>query len=523
MAHLLLGALLSSSISAQSEEDLGRLIFESSYFPLQAAAGAGGAAAGGAAAGGSDAMPAGNGATPGSDAAVPDAADSSTNPEADIAAYKARILDTQAAENPYSNSLREQYDALGTVLQQTGAHTDAIDAFASAMHIDRVNGGLFTLDQIPLVEKLIASQTTLGNFEEVNDLHGYLFYIQQKSFAEDDPRLQVAKEEWADWNVEAYMKEGMKLPGSSMSINGSQSNSTDYVAIQNRDGSFNYVPRNQLLNVLNPNGAATTDLVLRSSTYAVSAEQVIDERLRTARTIYEEILGAEDPATDADMNTDEFRVAHKLANTAYAVKMQMEAMDTVVEEGSLHYNRILRPRVAPQVVTRGYIRSREALEEIAQGLEQNPDASVLQKAQAWIYLGDWHVGFDAAQRGQDAYRKAWELMSSAGMEEPAITAVFLPQPLIPAPAFAIHKYSRALYGIDPDAQLVYRGYMDLTLSVNRYGDVRGIKIDTANPEVSQVLRSALVDFLREQKMRPALANGETVAREELKLRYYYSF
>lgn len=537
MAHMLLGALLSSSVLAQSEIDFGRLIFESGYLPLTTAAGA----LPSSAAAGAGVTPVGEAAVTSAGAAVTagdtaettvagvlsspaDSADSGTNPDADIAAYRARILDTQADESPYSSALREQYDALGTLLQRTGAHTDAIEAFASAMQIDRVNGGLFTLEQIPLVQKIIASHSNLGNFDEVNDLHEYLFYIQQRTFAEDDPRLLAAKEEWADWNVEAYLKEGIKQPGTSISINDSRPNRTEYVAIQNRDGTYNYVPRDRMLNVLNPNGAATnaTDYMLRSSMYAVSPELVIDERLRRARDLYEELLEAGDPEA-ASIDTDAFRVAHKLANIAYAAKKQIDGLEAITDEGSLHYNRLLQPQIAPQVVTRGYRESRETLEDIAEKLEQDPDATLMQKAMAYIHLADWHVGFDSGQQGQEAYRKAWELLRDAGMDETAITAVFMPRPLIPAPVFAIHEYSRALYGIDPDAPLEYRGFIDLTLNINRYGDVRGINIDATSPDTPEILRRTLLDFLRGQKMRPAVVNGATVAREDLSLRYYYTY
>jgi hypothetical protein len=95
--------------------------------------------------------------------------------------------------------------------------------------------------------------------------------------------------------------------------------------------------------------------------------------------------------------------------------------------------------------------------------------------------------------------------------------------LVPAPAFATHRYSREIYGIDPNASIDYKGHMDLTLDVNRYGDVSGIKIDAAVPEVSQVLRSELLDYLREQKMRPAVVDGDTAKRDNVRLRYYYSY
>jgi hypothetical protein len=285
-------------------------------------------------------------------------------------------------------------------------------------------------------------------------------------------------------------------------------------------------------------------------TYGVDAERVIDERLRTARDYYEAIVETTEPheeqpdeeqsdegqpdeqqpatdvpAADSPLSKDgERRIERKLANVAYAIKDQIAGIDTVEDPSSLYFNnRNSQSYRAPLVVTRGYQDNRDALEASAEELEQDASATALQKAQAWIDVGDWNVSFDFPQRGEDAYRKAWNLLSAAGMSEAAIERVFMPAPLVPAPGFVIHRYSREIYDIDPDASIDYKGHMDLTLDVNRYGDVSGIKIDAAVPEVSQVLRSELIDYLRGQKVRPAFVNGEPVKRENVRLRYYYSY
>ncbi|MEY4641148.1 MAG: hypothetical protein RLZZ227_1142 [Pseudomonadota bacterium] len=445
---------------------------------------------------------------------------SSTNPRADIAAYRSRIADTQATDDAYSNELREQYDSLGTLLQQSREHEDAIAAFESAMHIDRVNTGLYTLDQIPLVEKMIASHEALGNIREVNDLHEYLFYIQQRSYAADDPRLLAAKEDWADWNLESFLRESA-LGGSAlaMAIEASPqlARRMEYVAVQTQNGSYVYIPRSQLFLT------SATDLALGTSPYSMAPETVIDQRLLMARDYYEE-LAETDAGAEAEGTLDSnARIQRKLASVAYAVKQQMEEMDVVEDFGSLNYNRVMPVRSMPMVVSRGYISNRDLLEARATELEQDPTVTAQEKAQAWIDLGDWHVGFDYASRSEDAYRKAWTLLSTAGLSESEIAAIFMPALLVPAPGFVIHDYSRALHGIPPDAELPYKGHMDLSLTLSSQGDVRNIDIEAASPNTPQVLRSTLLDYLREQKMRPAIVNGEAVERDNMKLRYYYTY
>lgn len=513
--HLLAGMFLASTASAQGDDELGGLIFEVAPIPPDATGPTGpvtGAGTGAANAGATNAGP----------ALIP-SADPATL-QADIAAYRARIADTQANDTPYSNELREQFDALGVLLQQSGEHEDAILAFESAMHIDRVNGGLYTLEQIPIVEKIIASHEALGHADDVNNFHEYLYYIQQKSYDDGDPRLLAAKVEWADWNLESYMKDTALGQDSPAAV----ANGEEYVAVQDsRTGSFTYVPRMRYLSAMSDAALFGVMDPTLLQTYGVDAERLIDDRLQRARGLYEDVVEADAAeAEDASTGTepvDVRSVQHKLASVAFAVKQQFEGIDMVDEPGSMYYRRTIQGYSPPAEVTRGYSRNRDTFETIAMELEQDPAATVLQKAQAWIDLGDWNIAFDSPQRAEDAYASAWALLNAAGMDAAAIAEVFMPELLVPAPGFAIHKYSREIYGIDPDASIDYKGHLDLTLDVNRFGDVSGMRIDSGYPDASQVLRSELLDYLREQKVRPAVVNGETVKREGVKLRYYYSY
>jgi hypothetical protein len=330
--------------------------------------------------------------------------------------------------------------------------------------------------------------------------------------------------------VEAYLKapppDGFLTFGTG--IPSSIDRTAGYVAVQQRDGSFVYVPRTFMGAAMTPFGNRALVDPMFMSTYGVDAEHVVDERLRTARDYYEEIIEAKtagaEVAGSAAPGLDAYRVEHKLANVAYAMKSQLGNMDTITEQGSLYSNRAIGTRqTMPLVVTRGYSENRETLEAIAQELDEDPAASALARAQAYIDLGDWNIAYDYSSRARDAYRQAWDLLIAAGTDAAAIADLFQPAPIVPAPRFAIHRYSREIYGFGPGDDLAFRGHMDLSLDISRNGDVSGIDIESATPGTLQVIRTELLDFLRGQKMRPAIADGETVRREDVKLRYYYSY
>lgn len=556
-AGLLVGLLLAQPAFAQSSADLGRLIFEPVLLNAEGTAPAVGTAptiqskAGNNARSAPDITTAdtsttpdpsteadgsqiitraGNGERSANSAETVEAERAAEDARARAAALAAEIANNEArinalitAENTYALSLREQYEALADLQQQSGDHEAAVATLEQAMHIERVNAGLFTLQQMPLVEKIIASHNALGNFAEVNDFHEYLYYIQVRSYAPNDARLLAAKEAWADWNVNSYLREGRS---SNFAINmnmgpaASFSRDNDYVAIQNpRTGGFNYVPRNQLPFVLNPYGMSANELYRSSSAYAVPPELLVDERLRRARDLYEEIIEAR---SNNDVNA-EFSAEQKLANIAFLVKRRMDALESANSVGSLGYNSIMQPRMSSPLVSRGYAENRETLEGIATQLEQDTARAPVEAARAWIDAGDWHMGFDRFSRGAQAYRKAWQLLQDANTAPATIEAVFAPRPLIAVPELAIHPYSRRLHGIPAEAELVYQGYIDTTLNVDRNGTVRGVKIVNVSEEVSQRMRSDLLDFLRETRVRPAVIAGETVEQSGLNVRFYYSY
>ncbi len=502
-----------------ADNDFSRLIFEAEIL---------GAAPGMAASG--------NGAIAGDAAAYTQAAETTIptpvsaplaaatgNPPStnDIPRYEAAIAELLANSSPYSDPLREQYLGLGELYQQQGDHEEAIATFEGAMHIDRVNDGLFTLRQLPLVENIIESYTALADLDEINDHQEYLYYIQQKSYAEDDPRLLAAKERWADWNVQSFLKEGVvrngfSNPGAGNSVSMGMRN--DFVAVQNpNNGNIAYVPRNQMNNLLN--SSSTMDLYTRSASFAVPPEVLVDERLRRARDLYEELLANEDSEYRAGRGVE---VEHKLANIAYAIKKQLDSLQNSVEENSLSFNRITAPEPVVPLITSGYTKSRDSLESIIARLEAAPDRNAVELARAWINLGDWHLSYERLQRGRDAYEQALAILTAAELPADQISTVFNPSPLIPVPGFALHPYSRSFYGISADAPLDFDGYIDLTLTLNSNGVVKGPRISSTSVEINQRLRSVLLDYLREHRMRPLAQDGKLVKESELTLRIHYS-
>ncbi|WGL18128.1 hypothetical protein PVT68_07480 [Microbulbifer bruguierae] len=121
--------------------------------------------------------------------------------------YRQRIEDLEAEHGAYGAGIDEQLMGLGSALQRAGAHEEAISQFRRAMLINRVNEGLYSLNQVPMVERMIESQLVLNQWEDVNDNQEYLFWLHAKNFGEKDPRMLPIINQLSSWHLQAYVDE----------------------------------------------------------------------------------------------------------------------------------------------------------------------------------------------------------------------------------------------------------------------------------------------------------------------------
>ncbi|WP_226704856.1 hypothetical protein [Microbulbifer elongatus] len=121
--------------------------------------------------------------------------------------YRQRIEDMEAEYGAYGAGIDEQLMGLASALQRSGNHEEAISEFRRAMLINRVNEGLYSLNQVPMIERMIESQIALSQWEEANDNHEYLFWLHAKNYGERDPRMLPIINQLSNWHLQAYIDE----------------------------------------------------------------------------------------------------------------------------------------------------------------------------------------------------------------------------------------------------------------------------------------------------------------------------
>ena len=104
----------------------------------------------------------------------------------------------------YSPKLSEHLVTLAALYQSKGKHLDAIDIYKRAIHVQRINEGLYNLNQAPVIERLIESQIALGDWEEAAKKHEHLFWLHQQNYGDSDPQLLPVLSKMSKWHLNAY-------------------------------------------------------------------------------------------------------------------------------------------------------------------------------------------------------------------------------------------------------------------------------------------------------------------------------
>jgi hypothetical protein len=129
------------------------------------------------------------------------------NPQASQAAeeraFRQAIDRLESKQGAYGAELSEQLLSLGLTLQSEGRHEEAISQFKRGAHLARINNGLYSQAQIPLIQGQIGSHIALGNYLAADERQQYMYKVQLRSMATGEPRTMALMQQ-ANWQYQAY-------------------------------------------------------------------------------------------------------------------------------------------------------------------------------------------------------------------------------------------------------------------------------------------------------------------------------
>ena len=99
------------------------------------------------------------------------------NSDGDESAYIQQLQLQELSAGPYSDALAEPLASLGRHYRERGEYGEALGYYRRALHIVRVNDGLYSERQIPLVRDLLDTYRLAGDLQELDERYEYFFRL----------------------------------------------------------------------------------------------------------------------------------------------------------------------------------------------------------------------------------------------------------------------------------------------------------------------------------------------------------
>ncbi len=396
------------------------------------------------------------------DSPIPVLAETPAMPAAGNANYVARLEALESVEGPYGASLSETLSDLARHHEVRGEHSEALRLYRRALHLLRVNQGLNSEAQVPLVRAELGLYQKLGDLDALDDRYEYYFRLLGAGKPPLSDLRMRATLSYLRWQREA-LRQGMAAGAQKRMLNA--------------------LTLNESLLELVRQSRAQASVVEDSS--AMHARWLVDATLSQVNNLY--VLQEFFPPQEQDEWLTE-------AGSGAAARQQSSFEEFI----TLRVQRLRRG-----AMNLGATLLEQSMAELGSG------ASVLQRAQLALALGDWYQWYGLRAYAARNYRLARELLVSAG-ETGTLREVFGEPVELPATGVF-----RRYHTPDAPAQSALR----LRFDVSATGRSSNIEVITA-PEGSERAAASAARALRAVRFRPRWLNGEAEAMSGLERSYH---
>jgi len=371
--------------------------------------------------------------------------------------YHRQIGELESDEGVYGGTLVEKLSSLGLAYQQAGQHEKAIDVFKRAIHLNRVNDGLYTTSQVPIVLYQIASHVTLGQWKEVSDKHEYLYWLSSQNYGKNDPRMIPTLNRLSKWHLQAY----------SMNFGRDRQAVTDHLIT-----AHNYFSQ-------------SIDLLEQSEETQENQLQLIEELKGLTLTNY---LFA----------TFQRNIPIR-SNTGRLMDPEAKNSDMEID----HY------------ISRSFRSGKQALNRVIDIYTKSQDAPPWALARAKVKKADWLFIFNKKRAAFTLYQEAYNMMTENESSRPYLQALFgQPVALPNLDMLDSGQYAEDERGFYDNSA----NYVLASFDVTPQGSAANIEIIDSKPEDNFHARSQVKRSLRIAKFRPRFVQGEPAFTEKMKLR-----
>lgn len=293
--------------------------------------------------------------------------DTGENNEILIGEYISAIERLEASQGVYHVGIAEHLMRLGEVYDVEQRYDQAHQIYQRALHVHRVNYGLHSKEQVPIVKKVIEANLKRENWNTLNSNYKYLDWVYRRVY-EKNPEDAIPNLEYL---ANAKLNLSNKLP-----------------------------TREQLVN-LNETQKLYQKIVKFSEGRQEQLETKLNALYGVSITNYQIALMLSDPDRLQELINDGFQddFDAELAN----------------------YDRMFG---------QSFRQGRDAIESVIAEHETNPALSIESQITAMTYLGDWYLVFNKTHTAKEVYDQTHQLIVASNSKTDSIHQLFArPVPL----------------------------------------------------------------------------------------------
>lgn len=369
-----------------------------------------------------------------------------------IASYERDITYREAEGGAYDSALAESLFGLGKAYQEAEDHARALEYFKQSRHINKINNGLYSLTQEPILREIIKSHSAIGDWEATAAGFDALYLISSRTYGDHDPRMIPVLDELAQWHLNAF--------------------------VQKKNPEPNHLAVSQSL---------TNRAISLIQKHAGEADLRLVDLLR-------------------------FK-----ALSSYYVAQTIGDDRSFIPVRSLELNReslLEQEKEKAVAVGNSYRSGRKSYEKLIEVLYNNPEATKLDRANAYAELGDWFLLFDRRESAKRAYTDALALFDNETERAEAQKKLFGSLRRLPASVPA-NKF----YDPDPSNSVL----VEAKLNTTRFGYTRRAELISIEPASgdTRAKRIKLKKVIRSNRFRPAFQDGKLVPRSAMVFKFRF--
>jgi len=377
----------------------------------------------------------------------------------DIENYEQVLEQLEYSGGAWSVELAQELEALGALLYEQGDFEESIEVLERAVHVNRVNYGLYSPQQIPLLQRQIAGHIALEQWREADTLQQYAFYAQNRAFGATDARMISVYQSLARWNLVLFFRQVDADPSPRLL--------QTYQLFRAAAGGVraHFGPRDARYMSLLRDMAGASDMLERYALPGSATPTTGNPELRTVRTDY----GGGDFGTRASSRDNSGE----------------QALLRLIEQ---HKRR------------------------------QDPsDEASLAQAEAMAALGDWYQMHNRRQAAQRAYADAYRFLAEHERAETLLPRQF--DRIVFLPTFStFDEQKKQALGLSPHSG-ARQGYIDLSFNVSKYGRVSDLEVLAKEPAGVERVDVQVGSHLRAYTIRPRMKDGIPADSERERYRF----